>query len=183
METNDCCVRCGTPKSTGPECPKCGVIYAKAERGRTEDTTPLIADKKNFWRQQTQGARLGIIVAVGFAVIFLVIYTGNRSDPLYGKKEDSSVQRKPVDALPSMAHVQCKRLVGQMLKAPATAKFPFADRTIAELGNKTYEITSYVDAQNSFGALIRNNWTCKMHFKGGDPFEFSSWDLLDIKVE
>jgi hypothetical protein len=46
------------------------------------------------------------------------------------------------------------------LKSPNSAKFEtISDSDIKDDGNNEYEISSYVDADNSFGANIRNNFT------------------------
>jgi hypothetical protein len=57
--------------------------------------------------------------------------------------------------------VTCRNLIKKTLKAPATAQFP-RDET-----SYTYDVTSktaiykgVVDAQNGFGALIRNSFEC-----------------------
>lgn len=55
-----------------------------------------------------------------------------------------------------------KQFVLQGLKAPATAKFPVFPYEAIDLGNGRYKIMSFVDSQNSFGALIRSDWTVVM---------------------
>ena len=51
-------------------------------------------------------------------------------------------------------------VVKENLKAPSTAQFcKITEATITYLGNKKYEIKGWVDAQNSFGAMIRQNFT------------------------
>jgi hypothetical protein len=141
------------------------------------------------YREKSLAVRLGVIVTVGFFSICVGILWGKIADSRFSNQSDAPMKQsdlpakeKPVDALPSMAYMQCKRLVGQALKAPSTANFPFLDRNISDLGNKTYEVKSYVDAKNSFGAEIRSNWTCKLQFSGGDPWNIDSWKLLDIEI-
>lgn len=47
-------------------------------------------------------------------------------------------------------------LVEKELKAPTTAKHPDLENyKIKSLGENRFEVSSYVDAQNSFGAMIR----------------------------
>lgn len=52
--------------------------------------------------------------------------------------------------------------VTAMLKAPSTAKFPrgSADNILFSPEENSYTVISYVDAQNSFGAMIRTNYIC-----------------------
>lgn len=50
-------------------------------------------------------------------------------------------------------------IVTNNLKCPSTAKFcSFVDATVTHLGNGEYMVTGWVDAENSFGAKIRENF-------------------------
>ena len=71
--------------------------------------------------------------------------------------------------------VFCKEVVKRGLKAPSTAKFPFLPNTI-RVDPDTYEVNSYVDAQNGFGAMIRTNYTCRVSYIEGKMI------LVDYKV-
>lgn len=57
------------------------------------------------------------------------------------------------------------------LKSPSTAEFPFSavnsDVNITKSGNK-YTVKSWVDAQNSFGATIRSNFTVTIEKNGNN---------------
>lgn len=54
-----------------------------------------------------------------------------------------------------------KEAVLKNLKAPATAQFPeYVDEFVDDLEGGQFRVTSYVDAQNGFGAMIRNDFTC-----------------------
>ena len=50
------------------------------------------------------------------------------------------------------------------LKAPRTAKFPWLEEA-GYLGDGRYELVSYVDAQNVFGALIRTRYYCIVKYQ------------------
>ena len=59
----------------------------------------------------------------------------------------------------SAAHIAAKFYVKQELKAPATAIFgSYDERNVSRMGNCEFIIHGHVDAQNSFGALIRNEY-------------------------
>ena len=63
------------------------------------------------------------------------------------------------------------------LKAPSTADFaPRAESSVETIAPNTYKITSYVDAQNSFGAKIRNHYEITLKDNGPDK-----WQLIDLK--
>ncbi|MBO5429765.1 MAG: hypothetical protein J6A10_07360 [Peptococcaceae bacterium] len=52
---------------------------------------------------------------------------------------------------------QCVEL--QVLKAPATAKFPEFDEMIVNGSDGHYSVSGFVDSQNSYGASIRSQYT------------------------
>ena len=52
---------------------------------------------------------------------------------------------------------QCVEL--QVLKAPATAKFPTFEEMVVNGSNGHYNVSGFVDSQNSYGASIRSNYT------------------------
>lgn len=52
---------------------------------------------------------------------------------------------------------QCVEL--QVLKAPATAKFPTFDEMVVNGSNGHYIVSGFVDSQNSYGSTIRSNYT------------------------
>jgi hypothetical protein len=59
-------------------------------------------------------------------------------------------------------HIQAQQFVSRALKAPSTAKFPALPYEAKSLGDGFYRVKSYVDSQNSFGAMIRSDWTVDM---------------------
>jgi hypothetical protein len=64
------------------------------------------------------------------------------------------------------ARIACQDWVKEQLKAPATADF--SDIEISVDGD-VYTVVGAVDAENSFGAKIRNHWTCETQ-DTGDTF-------------
>lgn len=66
--------------------------------------------------------------------------------------------------------------VKQQLKSPSSAKFAFSygsDGVTIEQKGDTFRVKSYVDADNSFGASIRNNFTVYIE-KSGSNFTVTS---------
>lgn len=72
-------------------------------------------------------------------------------------------------------------LVKDKLKAPSTAKFPspVGNYTVDQSGN-SYIVTGYVDAQNSFGAMVRENWlaTFEMGDTSGSKYKISNSSVI-----
>lgn len=62
------------------------------------------------------------------------------------------------------AQVSCEDAVSNMLKAPATAKFDNWVRNAN--GDGSFTVTGTVDSQNSFGAMLRSQFSCKVRDKG-----------------
>jgi hypothetical protein len=57
----------------------------------------------------------------------------------------------------------CEYTITENLKAPSTAKFT---NTGVSLGKGNYQVRNVVDAQNSFGAMLRNTFLCNVHCTG-----------------
>jgi hypothetical protein len=67
------------------------------------------------------------------------------------------------------AWVACQNFVTKNLKAPSSAQFPSTtdpDVSIAHLSNDRWSVLGYVDAQNSFGAQLRQTFTCQVIYSG-----------------
>lgn len=68
------------------------------------------------------------------------------------------------------AFVMSQEFVRRELKSPKTAEFPYiSDATVTVTPGKKcrFSVASYVDAQNSFGALIRTNYTVDVWTENG----------------
>ena len=93
--------------------------------------------------------------------------------PVSWKAEDNSI----------MAYIMMEDFVKRRLKSPSTAEFPgvFDGRQdhVSRLSNQTYRIVSYVDAQNSFGAMLRTNFIGEIQQTGPDIWQLKSLDLLE----
>ena len=62
------------------------------------------------------------------------------------------------------ARSTCQEWVKQQLKAPGSADF--GGQSATGSGQGPWTITGWVDAQNSFGAKLRTNWTCSVRLEG-----------------
>jgi hypothetical protein len=91
--------------------------------------------------------------AVVFGVVLFVASPGASGD----STDDHS----------DMAVVMCEDFVRDSLRAPSTADFASAsDATVDQLQPGTYSVTSHVDAQNGFGAMIRTRYACTVRYDG-----------------
>lgn len=106
---------------------------------------------------------LALLVVFVVAVVFVCVTafisrSGDDSDP---------------DPGPDAERV-CQDFVKKRLKAPATAKFSDVNHSGGVDGE--YTVTGAVDSQNSFGALIRSDFTCTVKDDG------DQWRLVTINV-
>ena len=61
----------------------------------------------------------------------------------------------------------CEGFVRQQLTAPATAKFSNEKTYLDSPRQGQARIDGNVDAQNEYGAMIRETFSCQMHRQGG----------------
>lgn len=95
-----------------------------------------------------------------FSLLVIIIF----SFFAIGSSDSDSPSVKPS---PILAYNFAEDFVKQRLKSPSTAKFPRLfekNEHITDLGNGEYQIKSWVDSQNGFGAMIRSKWSCKIRF-------------------
>jgi len=89
--------------------------------------------------------------------------TTNNSSPTM----DTQAQNQQGGKYKLQAHTCAKIEVEEMLRNPKSADFPLAsfNDTTTYLGNDSYKVESYLDAENSFGAAIRTNYGCIVEVK------------------
>lgn len=78
------------------------------------------------------------------------------------------------------AYSMAQGWVEDRLKAPSTADFPggqYEEHTTKISENK-FRINSYVDAENSYGAMIRTEFTAEVEYLGDDE-----WRLISLETE
>lgn len=161
------CPTCG--KAVSPrvdQCPHCGERLL----GFGEPAMRLAAPRSQPYSASRAPARSPIatclvVVLVGFGGIMLLGIIGMLIGPPPGAGQGSSVEAWRI----------AKDLVRENLKAPSTAKFPW-DGTAVKQGDR-WAVQSYVDSQNSFGAMIRTEWGCILAKENG------RWRCLYLKLD
>jgi len=157
-------------------CGYCGYKYKQSSRQSTHRAQPNVTPSPTLSKQTIRlskniniDVRLFIVIMV-ILVISLCCIFGSFSGP-----SESDIS--------SMASIQCEFYVRDSLKSPSTAKFPsLLLSDVEKLENNMYYVGSYVDAQNSFGAIIRNKYYCKIKYIGGDRYMQSNWNLIDLNL-
>lgn len=81
-----------------------------------------------------------------------------------------------------LARTAAQDLVKEKLKSPSTAKFPstvFSSAYTVKWSGTKWKVSGYVDAQNSFGATIREYWTAtfEMGSASGGKYKVSNYSV------
>jgi len=93
----------------------------------------------------------------------------------------STSATKSEQSLEIEALVGSQMVVEDNLKSPSSAKFPYiTDKlvVVTKIKENEYFVTSYVDSENSFGAMIRTFYTCKV-ILDGDKYTVKDLKFLD----
>jgi hypothetical protein len=117
--------------------------------------------------------RLSLTAFAGIVIALIVVSCFVLSMLTRGGAGSTTTQVDPISAF-----VMCKQFVTDRLKSPATAVFP----TFGDAGTQTdqlstvqFRVRAFVDSQNSFGANIRTQYTCRVTSTGGN-----TWNLDDL---
>lgn len=70
----------------------------------------------------------------------------------------------------AVAYTIAEDTVEAQLKAPSTAKFSNKNDTSISVHNNVWIVKGWVEAQNSFGATIRNTYTVQITFTSADKY-------------
>jgi len=124
------------------KCPKCGLANNDIE---PESNIKLIAGL----------ITVAIFIGLIFGVKSLFTFDSDSND-VTNSYNNSSTNKQ-------LAYNYAMDYVKQKLKSPSSAEFPsLFDRQehITELSSTEYQINSWVESQNSFGAMIKTNFSC-----------------------
>ncbi len=114
------------------------------------------------------------LIAACFTIIILVSIVSS----LFSSDKEVPKKKKfdKGDAL-----IESFDYVRNRLKSPSTAEFGYNSETgVTQLNDSTFSVHNIVDSQNSFGAMIRTSYTCKIinHSNGivnCEGLELLSW--------
>ncbi|KND51237.1 MAG: hypothetical protein ABA06_02915 [Parcubacteria bacterium C7867-001] len=110
---------------------------------------------------------LGVVVVIILCVVASQMLNSTPSPVTSSPVQQKSEENSDVDA-----YIDAQAIVKKALKSPSTAKFPSSSEAkISRAGENIFNVESYVDSQNSFGAMIRSDWSVMFEYVG---------DQLDI---
>ena len=105
-----------------------------------------------------------VVIAISlifFSLMFIAICSGP-DEPEKPSKPKVQTHDK-LDAL-----IVSQDFVNDVLKSPATAKYGTDISSVQKVrglpGKEEYMIRNYVDSENSYGAMLRTYYTCKITF-------------------
>ena len=79
---------------------------------------------------------------------------------VFDDSSSSKVSSNSSSSKETDAKICAVKAVKDSLKAPSTAEFcSYTEMEATNLGGNEWKITGYVDAENSFGAMLREYWT------------------------
>lgn len=158
-------------------------MYIRFSQNRYLTGKEIPADKKAQVKQRyilTPLFLLGFAIYMGFFWKAPVV----KEDPDAWKTKDNK----------TMAYTMMQGFVNEYLKSPGSAKFEWISEPDCKIerDETTYVITSWVDSQNSFGALVRtkfngmveqtdnNNWTLR-YLNLDSQRTFMDWNWAKAK--
>ena len=113
----------------------------------------------------------GVVAVIALFSIVSMFYFS------WSSPSSSSEPTKAHDPSAIELYAQAQGFVRQGLKAPSTAKFPLEPVSVGTDGNGLYQVESYVDSQNGFGAMIRSHWMLNMRPVGDE------WMLETMQID
>jgi len=156
------CVKCNefVPKEAykGPmstiKCPKCGAL------------------------QPTTSGKIMAVIFLGILLIPL-LFLGYKCSTVTSPSSSPAQVKDGKNT--SMAYVMAQGFVKKRLKAPSSAKWPGMFDAIdhaKHVYGQVYVVRSWVDAQNSFGAMLRMNYECRL-----EQISEHDWKLLSLEMD
>lgn len=133
--------------------------------------------KKVKFRDKPIGLKIALYFIIGIILLVVVSSIRDCSNGVIPPKSVPEV-KKPTEL---DAHYFTEEAVKRLLKAPSTAKF--GDYKCRISGDTIFYCTGYVDAQNSFGAMLRNNYHVILKYTGKDPDDITAWSIVDSGLE
>lgn len=113
-----------------------------------------------------------VLVLAGFGAVF---GSGDDDAPSDDKPSSTSTSRAPDVGDEIGAQVVCRQFVERRLKAPSTADY--SGEAQRHVGGPVWIAVGDVDAENSFGAPMRNRFMCKLRHVTGDRYRLVSFQM------
>lgn len=170
-------------------CPSCGrtLFPGTVVRVKTMPSVPMDNVPKNLAKAKKAKKKIAISVAA-IAICAVGVYlctkpinapnstTGKKSESAYthssgssssSSYSSSSSSKYDEDDIKAGVYVLAKKCVKNHLKAPSTAEFTeMWNCGFSKGDDNIYMMTGYVDSENSFGAMLREQWSIMAEVNG-----------------
>ena len=167
------CPECGTEgvSDSAVACPHCGFNiqkYYQQQKEHAEFINRLNKEEKKRRGQPVAAQQTsGFTPTLGHLLLFLVLLVITIGAFGFALKDDNG--EKSQDRLYNECYLFSQYLVKEQLKSPSSAKFPSYSQITASQDGDTVTIYAYVNADNSFGANIKTNYTAIITIVGNKP--------------
>ncbi|MDZ7798366.1 MAG: hypothetical protein U5L76_01980 [Patescibacteria group bacterium] len=133
--------------------------------------------RKKHEKKKKSSSAIGCLVIIIILVIVGFVSCSGDND------QNNSTSTTTTTTSDSMAFVIAKGFVRDSLKSPSSADFPILDFVSTSLGENRYQVTSHVDAENSFGVMIRSDWVATLKYLEGDDADQNNWELEKLIID
>lgn len=116
---------------------------------------------------------------IGYTIFIFILFV--LAQAAKDQKQEKTTNNIKPDS--EIAYVIAQNYISISLKSPSTADFPALDYHYSMPDSVTYIISSYVDSQNGFGAMIRTNYKITLRYNGGETGNPQNWTVIDLKEE
>jgi len=120
----------------------------------------------------SKGLKITVWVVVALFVLIVAAPAANNAlfpDPAEAYQAEQDQEKKD-------AYVYAREIVKEQLKVPSSAEFQKAyEVEITEVGDSKYSFSFWLEAQNSFGAMVRTTYNCTMQRKD------DKWHLIRLE--
>ncbi len=128
--------------------------------------------------QHKQILKLSLIISIVFIVVVSSIFTISLKKHSSSSESFDEERHRKVSLI-----VAAQEAVKEQLKSPSSAEFPvgFDEYTILEIPElqSSYYINGYVDAPNSFGVMLRSNFSVKITYLWNQE----KYRILDVQID
>lgn len=151
------------------KCLKCSADVRQQDSFCWKCGASMTSATKPASTQQNSVVGCGIVLVLLFVVGMCVNTVDESSETAPARSHDEIT-----------AYTMCQKFVEDRLKAPRTAKFPWsASELTTDLGDGRYQVRAHVDAENSFGAMLRTRFVCTVQWVSGETWHLESLEFPD----
>lgn len=128
-----------------------------------------LGTKNKTWNELSKSEKFTGAVVLTALVALGIWGVATLTSAISGGKAPSSQGSvvEPAAHTDTEAYIDAQAIVEKTLKSPSTAKFPSSSNAvISRAGESVFNVKSYVDSQNGFGAMIRSEWSVMFEYVG-----------------